>query len=209
MPTRKPSTPAGRKLRSKVNSKDVKLRKNKIVEKTSTGKKKTIQRKGKPVKTVEVKKTTVRKSPILKKKSSSSSMKGFRATAATGSFAGAGAGYKMAKDATKGLMNKSNQRVSASKTIPSKKNSQPQKYTGSRNSNAAMGKAMGVAGGAIVGGVTSALGYSAAKAIKKGLSKGRTGTKRTRTVNGVNKTAQRQKAKSQMKTMRSKKRGSR
>ena len=208
MPERKPSTSEGRSLKKKVNSKDVKLKRNKIVEKTITGKKKTIQRKGNPVKTVEVKKVKTTKSPILKKKSSSSSMKGFKAATTAGVGAGAATGYKMAKNATTGLMNKYNQRVSVSQTIPSNKNSQPQKYTGSRNSNAAMGKVHGAAGGAIVGGVATALGYSAVKAIKKGLSKGRIGTERQRTVNGVNKTAQRKNVSTQMKTMRSKRRGS-
>ena len=225
MPTRKPSTPEGRKLKRKVNSKDVKLKRNKIVEKTSTGKKKTIQRKGKPVKTVEIKKVTTRKSPILKKKSSSNSYKSGDAFTTASGVAGAAAGYKMAKNATKGLRvgeNTRTQRIGEKTTISDamsknrKPNPQPagkmpknpRKYTGSRNSNAAMGKAMGVVGGAIVGTTTSIAGRAAVSAIKKSLSKSRKVTKRQRTVNGVNKTAQRQNVKAGMKTMRSKKRGS-
>ena len=59
-------------------------------------------------------------------------------------------------------------------------------------------KARSTGGGAFVGGVLGA-GAASLKQNKK---------VRTRTVNGVNKTAQRQKAKAQTKTMRAKKRGS-
>lgn len=170
MPTRKPSTAEGRKLRNKVNSKDVKLRKNKIVEKTSTGKKKTIQRAGKPVKTVEVKKTVKRsggKGNVAK-----GAKIGGRIGAAVGGAVGGSIGYGVAK----------------------------------MGDNKAGYKTLATAG---TGGMGSGIGYILGNVTGQAIAK-RTSRKttKTRTVNGVNKTAQRSKAKAQTKTMRAKKRGS-
>lgn len=213
MPTRKPSTPEGRKLRNKVNSKDVKLRKNKIVEKTRTGKKKTIQRAGKPVKTVEVKKTTSRgKKGDTKKGAKIGSAIG----GAVGGTIGAGISSSMTKKGYRSggepLYKSGTLRTNAKGTLPNSYTpgghggktfvTSNARYKGSKN-NERRGYAAASGGyGAIVG---STVGNLIGQGVAKRTSKK---TTKTKTVNGVNKTAQRAKVKAQTKTMRAKKRGS-
>jgi len=213
MPTRKPSTPEARSLKRKVESKDVKLKRNKIVEKTSTGKKKTIQRKGKPVKTVETKKVrTSRKKPNTAKAAKIGSI--------IGGAVGAGVTGAISNKVTKSVyrsngspMYKSGSSMTNAKgTLPNtyKPGGQNKtyvtskgKYTGSKSNinraRTAGVSAMGAAFGAMAGNLT-------AQGIAK--LKGKSKTKKQRIVNGVNKTAQRQNVKAGMKTMRTKRRNS-
>jgi hypothetical protein len=225
MPTRKPSTSAARSLKRKVNSKDVKLKRNKIVEKSKTPRKKvvkkTIQRNNKPVKTVT---RTVSKKRLSPKEVAKNVKRGAAIGSAVGSVAGGVYGSKLSKAAAKSNFSvkpfyKENvykpttkEERMQMKEMPKpigtqlKPNSHAGKtYSGKAGKKSPSGdvnrnyKARSTGGGSFVGGVLGA-GAASLKQNKK---------VRTRTVNGVNKTAQRQKVSTQKKTMRSKRRGSR
>lgn len=224
MPARKPkpkrpATKEGRKLRSQVSK--AKLGNRKIVEKTKTGKKKTIHsRSGELKKTVETKKVRTRK-PALSKGNKKSGIP-LKVSVGVGTAAGAAVGYGKMKKATKGIRVGQNTRTDqigdkvSMSTIASrmgKPNPQPKgkmpkypkKYTGSNAPQNNAAKAMGVVSGAMVGSIASMAGSAVARKIKNSLSKSRTKTKKQRIVNGVNKTAQRQKVKSTRQAMRTKK----
>lgn len=217
MPARKPkpkrpATKEGRKLRSQVSK--AKLGNRKIVEKTKTGKKKTIHsRSGELKKTVETKKVrTSRKKPNLQKAAKVGSI--------IGGAVGAGVAGTIKQKSTKKFyrggskngspMFKSGSMMTNAKgTLPNtyKPGGQNKtyvtskgKYTGSKsnlNKAATAGtSAMGAAFGAMAGNLT-------AQGIAK--LKGKSKTKKQRIVNGVNKTAQRQKLKSTRQAMRTKK----
>lgn len=224
MPTRKPSTSAARSLKRKVESKDVKLKRNKIIEKSKTPRKKvvkkTIQRNNKPVKTVR---RTVSKKRLSPKEVAKNVKRGAAIGSAVGSAVGASQGKKISKAVAKRSYSivpvyKENVYAPTTKEERMRMKEQPKPIGTKVSTNSYAGKtfsgktgrksptgeknknliARGAGLGAYVGGVLGA-GAASLKQNKK---------VRTRTVNGVNKTAQRQKAKSQMKTMRSKKRGS-
>jgi len=212
MPERKPSTSEGRSLKRKVESKDVKLKRNKIVEKTKTPRKKvvkkTIQKKDQPVK-------TVRKTVTKKKVSKDISGRPAKIGAAVGAVVGAGivaAGTRNDKPTYKSKSNPDG--ISNAKgTVPFRKETthyidrKPETkihttsgrtYKGTNNVGlgagfAVTGSGLGAGAGAKIGEMT---GAKKTKTVNK--------TVRTKTVNGVSKSA----VKNQMKTMRSKRRGS-
>jgi hypothetical protein len=224
MPERKPSTSEGRSLKRKVESKDVKLRNNKIVEKTITPRnkvvKKTIQKKGEPVKTV---KKTVTKKRLSSKEVAKNVKRGAAIGSAIGSVAGGVYGDKLSKavakknysikpyykeDVYKPTTKEERMKM---KELPkpigtqAKPNSHAGKtYSGKAGKESPSGaknqnlRARSAGGGAFVGGVLGA-GAASLKQNK---------TVRSRTVNGVNKTEQRKNVSAGMKTMRSKRRGS-
>jgi len=200
----------GRKLKRKVNSKNVKLRNNKIVEKTKTPRKKvvkkTIQRGDNPVKTVR---------KTVSKKSSSKNISG-RATkigAAVGAAIGAGIIAVGTRNDEPTYKNRATgDYASAQGTLPFRKETthyidrKPETKTHITSGRTYKGT-NNIGLGATFGGVGSAFGAAAgAKIGSKMQTKSRktvNKTVRTKEVNGVSKSA----VKAGMKTMRSKRRG--
>jgi len=214
----------GRSLKRKVNSKSVKLKNNKIVEKTKTPRnkvvKKTIQKKGEPVKTV---KKTVSKKRLSPEEVAKNVKRGAAIGSAIGSVGGGVIGNKTSeavakrrysvkpyyeenvykpttkeermrmKELPKPIGTQAKPNSYAGKTYSGKAGKESP--SGAKNQNL---RARSAGGGAFVGGVLGA-GAASLKQNK---------TVRSRTVNGVNKTAQRKKVATQKKTMRSKRRGS-
>ncbi len=224
MPTRKPSTPEARSLKRKVESKDVKLKRNKIVEKSKTPRKKvvkkTIQRNNKPVKTV---KRTVEKKRLSSKDVAKNVKRGAAIGSAVGSAIGASHGKKINEVVAKRSYSivpvyKENVYAPTTKEERMRMKEQPKPIGTKVSTNSYAGKTFsGKAGKKSPTGEknkrhilnASGLGAFAGGTIGSSIGSMKTNKKvRTRTVNGVNKTAQRQNVKAGMKTMRSKKRGS-
>ena len=208
MPERKPSTSEGKSLKRKVESKDVKLRNNKIVEKTKTPRnkvvKKTIQKKGEPVK-------TVRKTVTKKKVSKDISGMGAKIGGAVGTALSGAAVAGMSKRKTPIVYKsgKAGAYAKPSETIPIQRTNEStgNKYvkSGGTYSGRAKGdRAVGAGFTATGGAIGAVIGDKLQKRNKKTVNK----KVRSRTVNGVNKTEQRKNVSTQMKTMRSKRRGS-
>ena len=204
----------GRKLKRKVNSKNVKLRNNKIVEKTKTPRKKvvkkTIQRGDNPVK-------TVRKTVSKKSSSKNISGRGAKIGAAVGAVVvgASGAAIYGSTSRKKGQTYKSKSDpagiASAEGTVPFRKETthyidrKPETKTHTTSGRTYKGtkRSDTVSVSGVMGGMGATAGAVIGDKLQKKSRKTVTKTVRTKEVNGVSRSA----VKGQMKTMRSKRRG--